>query len=163
MALQHPVPDNHLKYIGDITVSFAMLEMVLQSLAQSLLGAGQRLGQIVTAELSFKALRALTVSLYLERNGEDENFEAFRELISRTAEAEQQRNQITHSLWGAGSDAASITRFKTTAKESQGIRFHFENVTSDQLADFAKNIKILSDDIQRFWISLIKAGKARNG
>jgi len=162
MHLQHPVPDNHLKHIGDITVSFALLESTLQSLAQSLLGSGQRLGQIVTAELSFKALRALTVSLYLQRNGEDENVESFRELISRAAKAEDQRNQITHSVWGAGENASSITRIKTTAKEKHGIRFHFENVTADQLAAFAKDIKILAHDIQQFWFLLLQNGKATN-
>lgn len=163
MVLQHPVPDEHLKHIGDITVSFALLESGLQGLAQSLLGAGQRLGQIVTAELSFKALRALTVSLYLQRNEEDQNFSAFRELIRRAADVEEQRNQITHSLWGAGSDALSITRIKTTAKERHGVRFHFENVTSDQLAAFAREIKVLAQDIQSFWLLLVQSGKATNG
>ena len=163
MALQHPVPDEHLKHIGDITVSFALLESCLQTLAQSLLGAGQRLGQIITAEVSFKALRALTVSLYLERNGEDENIERFRALIRRASETEEKRNQITHSLWAAGQDAANITRIKTTAKEKHGIRFHFENVTGEQLAEFAREIKVLAHDIHNFWISLIQTGKATNG
>lgn len=163
MVLQHPVPDDHLKHIGDITVSFALLESCLQTLAQSLLGAGQRLGQIVTAEVSFKALRALTVSLYLQRNGEDEHLEEFRALIKRAADAEDKRNQITHSLWAAGNDAASSTRIKTTAKERHGIRFHFENVTSEHLAEFARDIKVLAHDIQKFWISLIQHGKATNG
>lgn len=144
-------------------VSFALLESCLQGLAQSLLGAGQRLGQIVTAEVSFKALRALTVSLYLQRNGEDEYLDQFRELIKRAADAEEKRNQITHSVWAAGIDAASITRIKTTAKERHGIRFHFENVTGDQLAGFAREIKVLAHDIQTFGISLIKSGKATNG
>jgi hypothetical protein len=162
MALQHPVPDEHLKHIGDITVSFALLESGLQGLAQSLLGAGQRLGQIVTAELSFKALRALTVSLYLQRNGEDENFTALRELIKTAADVEEQRNQITHSLWAAGADASSITRIKTTAKEKHGIRFHFENVTSNQLAEFARDIKLLAHEIQKFLFLLMTTGKATN-
>lgn len=162
MALQHPVPDEHLKHIGDITVSFALLENCLQALAQSLLGAGQRLGQIVTAEVSFKALRALTVSLYLQRNGEDEHLTQFRELIRRAADAEDKRNQITHSLWAAGENAHSITRIKTTAKERHGIRFHFENVTADQLAAFAREIKVLANDIQKFRVSLIQSGKATN-
>jgi hypothetical protein len=162
MALQHPVPDEHLKQIGDITVSFALVEKCMQTLAQSLLGAGQGLGQTVTAELSFKALRALTVSLYLERNGEDELWDEFRVLIKRTSDAEDERNQITHSLWTAGKDAASITRIKTTAKERHGIRFHFEDVTTEQLSELARDIKILAGDIQAFWISLIKKGKATN-
>jgi hypothetical protein len=163
MALQHPVPNDHLKHIGDITVSFAALESVLQGFAQSLLGASGRLGQIVTAELSFKRLRALTASLYLERQGEDEDYDAFRELLRRAADVEQVRNQITHSTWAAGDDSTSITRIKTTAKERHGIRFHFENVTSDQLAEFALSIRVLAEDILRFLISLLGPGKASNG
>ena len=163
MALQHPVSDEHLKHIGDITVSFALLESCIQSLAQSLLGTGQRIGQVVTAELSFKALRAMTVSLYLRQIGEDEHLEAFRDLIRRAADVEEQRNQITHSLWAAGAEAQSITRIKTTAKERHGIRFHFETVTSHQLAEFAREIKVLAHDIQNFWFLLIQAGKVRSG
>ena len=160
MALQHPVPDEHLKQIGDITVSFALLESCIQTLAQSLLGVGQRLGQVVTAELSFKGLRALTVSLYLRQIGEDEHLEAFRELIRRAGDIEAKRNQITHSLWGAGAEVESITRFKTTAKEKHGICFHFESVTSQQLAEFAQEIKVLAGDVQKFWILLVQTGKA---
>lgn len=155
MILQHPVPDEHLKHIGDITVSFALLESCLQGLAQTLLGAGQQLGQIVTAEVSFEALRALTVSLYLQRNGEDQHWDQLRDLIKRAADTEEKRNQITHSLWGAGDDTSSITRIKTTAKEKHGIRFHFENVTGSQLGEFAHEIKALAHDIQKFCISLM--------
>ena len=163
MPLQHPVPDEHLKHIGDVTVSFAVLESQLQTLTQSLLGSGQRLGQIVTAELSFKALRALSVSLYIQRNGDDEDTEAFRSLIKRAADVEEHRNQIVHSVWGAGNGASSITRIKTTAKERHGIRFHFENVSTEQLAAFARQIKELADDLQQFWFKLLEAGKATNG
>ena len=162
MPLQHPVPEEHLKHIGDLTVSFALLEHCLQSLVHSLLGSGQRLGQIVTAELSFKALRALAVSLYLQRNGKDEHHEAFRGLVKRAAEIEDQRNQITHSLWGAGTGAVSITRIKTTAKERHGIRFMFEEVTIKQLADFALSIKVLAKDLQDFKLLLVQSGKATN-
>lgn len=163
MSLQHPVPDEHLKHIGDITVSFAMLESQLQTLAQSLLGSGQRLGQIVTAELSFKALRALTVSLYLQRNGDDENLEEFRALIKRAADAEEERNRIVHSMWGAGNDASSITRIKTMAKERHGIRSHFEDVSATDLSKFAAEIKVLAGDLQQFLFKLLGIGKATNG
>ncbi len=163
MALQHPVPEEHLKAIGDITVSFALLESTIQTLAQSLLGAGQRLGQIVTAEVSFTALRALTVSLYLQRNGNDEHLDEFRALIKRAADAEEKRNQITHSVWAAGRKVGCITRTKTTAKERHGIRTLFEDVSSDHLTAIAQELKVLSHDIQNFWISLIKSGKASNG
>lgn len=161
--LQHPVPDQHLKSIGDITVSFALLESQIQTLIGSMLNERQRIGQIVTAELSFKNLRALMISLYLERHGkEDVDFERLKELLVRAGRVEDKRNQITHSLWGAGKDANTITRIKATAKEKHGIRFQFEDVSSEYLADFATEIKVLAEEIQRFWIYLMESGKAIN-
>lgn len=160
--LQHPVPETHLKCIGDITVSFALLESVIQILVGSLIREHQRIGQIITAELSFKNLRALLISLYLERHGEDEDFNKLRELMKRAAEIEAKRNQITHSIWGAGKDADTITRIKTTAKEKHGIRFQFKEVTFDALDTVANEIKQLEGDTQRFHIDLLNRGKVIN-
>src|SRR5262245_45656451 len=56
--LKHPVPDAHLARIGDITVSFALLENSVQSLMGSLLNEHQRVGQIIAAELSFTRIKA---------------------------------------------------------------------------------------------------------
>ncbi len=160
--LKHPVPPTHLIHIGDITVSFALLESIIQSLVGSLIREHQRIGQIITAELSFRNLRALLISLYLERHGEDDDFKTLRELVKRAAELEEKRNRITHSIWGAGKDANSITRIKTTSKEKHGIRFHFEDVTADNLRVVADELKVLTEDIQRFHISLLEKGKVIN-
>jgi hypothetical protein len=157
--LQHPVPDEHLKHIGDMTVSFAVLESVIQFLTWMLFNDRQRIGQIVTAELSFNRLRALLISLYLERYGEDDDFKTLRSLLQRAAVAEEKRNQITHSVWGAGDDADTITRIKTTAKEKHGIKFHHESVSSGDLSTFVIEIKALASEIQDFSISLAKQGK----
>jgi hypothetical protein len=161
--LQHPVPDQHLKSIGDITVSFAMLESQIQMLIGSMLNERQRIGQIVTAELSFKNLKALLVSLFIERHGkDDEDYEQLKKLITRAGQAEEKRNQITHSVWGAGKDADSITRIKATAKEKHGIRFQFQDVSSDDLSALAIEIKVLAHDIQNYWMHLMDNGKAIN-
>src|SRR5882672_9861926 len=137
-VIQHPVPTKLLACIGDITVSFALLENSLRCLAGSLIQEHQRIGQIITAELAFKNLRALIISLYKERQGEDADFVTLRELIKRAAAAEVTRNQITHSLWGVGITANTITRIKTTAREKRGIHFHSEQVGEDDLANFAR-------------------------
>ncbi len=161
--LQHPVPDQHLRSIGDITVSFALLESIIQSLVGSMLNDPQRIGQIITAELSFKNLRALMISLYIERHGrEDSDFEELKGLMTRAGQIEDKRNQITHSIWGAGKDADTITRIKTTAKEKHGIRFCFEDVSYGYLSDFATEIKVLAGEIQTYWIHLVEKGKAIN-
>ena len=95
-----------------MTVSFALLVLEIQSLIGSLIKEHQRIGQIITAELSFRNLRALLVSLYLERHGEDDDFTGLRDLMKSAAQMEGKRNQITHSIWGAGKDADTITRIK---------------------------------------------------
>jgi hypothetical protein len=162
MPLQHPVPEQLLARIGDITVSFALLELTIQSLAGSMLQEHQRIGQIITAELSFQKLRALVTSLYRDRHGEDADFKTLRELMKRAAQLEGERNQITHSIWAAGDSSETVTRIKTTAKEKRGIQFDFQNVSADDLGAVADEIKTLAEDIQRFWIGLIEAGKAIN-
>jgi hypothetical protein len=81
--LKHPVPDSLLAGIGDVTVSFALLESEIQTLAGSQIQDNQRLSQIITAELSFQNLRALTMSLYRERHGEDADYEELRDLMRR--------------------------------------------------------------------------------
>ena len=161
--MNHMVPDEHLKSIGDITVSFALLESQIQSVVGSMLNEKQRIGQIITAELSFKNLRALLISLFIERHGkEDSDYAALKELMNRSAEVEGKRNQITHSLWASGGNSDTITRIKTTAKEKHGVRFHFEQVSSESLDDFASEIKALAKEIMDFWIELLTKGKAIN-
>jgi hypothetical protein len=160
--LQHPVPEKHLKSIGDITVSFALLESVIQTFIGSLLNERQRIGQVITAELPFRNLRALAISLYIERHGKDEDFDKLRAFMIRAGKVEDKRNQITHSVWGAGKDKDSITRIKATAKEKHGIQFHFEDVSADNLEEFAVEIKALATEIQAFWIGLIESSKLIN-
>jgi hypothetical protein len=82
-----------------------------------LIAEHQRIGQINTAESPFKNHRGLTISLYLERNGEDTDYLTLRTFMKKAATLEGRRNQITHSHWAAGKDPQSITRIKTTAKE----------------------------------------------
>lgn len=152
--LQHPVPQNLLVHIGDITISFALLESVTESLVGNLISHDQRTGKIITAELSFRNLRALLVSLYLHRYGKDSNYELFRELIKRLGDIEAKRNVIIHSQWGAGETADTISRFKITSKEKHGVKFDFETMSENQLIDIATEIKVLASDVQAFALML---------
>jgi hypothetical protein len=160
--MKHPVPDEHLRHIGDITVSFALLEMAIQTLIGSLINEHQRIGQIITAELSFKNLRALVLSLYRERHGTDEDYEQLKSLMNEAGEIEDIRNQIIHSVWGAGKDRDHITRIKTTAKEKHGLKFQFQEMSANELSDFAKRIRDWASNIQNLYFKLIDNNKAIN-
>ena len=67
-----------------------------------------------------------------------------------------------HSVWAAGKDKDHITRIKTTAKEKHGIRFKFEEVSAESLNEFAKEIKILAEELQRFQLDLLSRHKIIN-
>ena len=154
MALQHPVPGKQLQHIGDITVSFELLLSEIQSLIWKLLDQDQRVGQIITSELSFRNLLNLLSSLYLEKKGQDDKSEKLNDLLKKANEIEGTRNGITHSIWGAGKDIEHITRIKTTAKQKAGLRFVFEEVSASSLSDFATEIKTLAGEIQEFRLEL---------
>ena len=160
--MQHPVPEKLLARIGDVTVSFALLESVIQTFVGSLIAEHQRVGQIITVEVSFRNLRALAMSLYKERHGEDADYEALKTLMRRASQLEDKRNQITHSVWGAGRTIDTITRVKATAKEKKGLHFEFESLGENELVQIASDLKQLAQDVQQFWILLLKAGKAIN-
>lgn len=153
--LQHPVPDKLLVHIGDITVSFALLELMIQQLAGTLITDRQNISQIITAELAFKNLRALTISLYKERYSKNADFDILKKLMKRAAYIEDKRNQITHSFWCVGNKQNTIMRAKKTAKEKHGFRFYFEEFSEQDLAEIAVEIKQLAKDIQNFWLHLL--------
>jgi len=162
MAIEHSVPDEHLRHIGDITVSFALLETNVQFFVGSLIAEHQRIGQIITAELPFRTVRSLVISLYLERHGEDDDFHTLKELMKRACHVEKERNRIAHSIWGAGENRDTLTRIKTTAKERQGLSFQYESVTTDMLREIATEIRQVANDVLSFQVSLMDKGKAIN-
>jgi hypothetical protein len=159
---QHPVNRDLLVPIGDVTVSFALLEFALQTFIASMIREHQRVGQIVTAELSFKQARALAVSLYLERYGKDDDYKVLRSLLVDAAKLEAKRNRIVHSIWGAGDSPDSLWNLKSTAKERSGLRFDAVRYTVADLQAVADEIKALAARFQDFYISLIRNGKAIN-
>jgi hypothetical protein len=153
-VLQHPVPEPILARIGDITVSFALLESMLQSLAGLLLGCDQRTQQIVTAEISFQQLCKLVVSIGRERYvGEDAK--RLDDLVTGALKLADRRNAITHSLWAAGSTRDEVNRVKVTAKKAKGFNIDSEQITVEALAAVAADMCQRAHDMQTFWIKHI--------
>ena len=133
----------------------------MQGLVHALLREHQRVGQIITAEVrSFDGLRTLATSLYRGHNGDDADLEALRDLMARAAALRDERNLITHSVWAAGDTPDTVTRIKATKEVKSGLRSKFVTVDSDGLSALAHELGQLADEVQRFTIALVKAGKA---
>ncbi len=145
--------DNHLKAIGLITVNFALLQSQIEFAIKFLLGTDQRVGQIITAELSFKNLLALFSSLYRFRTQDAKAIEKLKRLIKKIDQAEKKRNTVIHSLWAGSNTQEAIVRFKTTAKVSRGLTNQFEEVSVDYLNMIADEIAEVTDEIIRLLIT----------
>ena len=95
---------------------------VMYSLAFAIwlmIGSDQRLGQVITAELSFSQKVSLFSSLYRYRNN-NRTTEDFKKLLGNLGKAEEDRNRVTHSIWAKGLKPQSVTRIKSTQEERQG-------------------------------------------
>jgi len=96
--IRHTVSEQHLIYIGDITVSFALLEIIIQDLIGSFIAEHQKIGQIITAELSFRNLIALVISLYIERHGKDDDY-LILDILPEILNEQQKNNKVRNIVY----------------------------------------------------------------
>jgi len=136
------LPDEHLKAIGPIVVSFASLESAVEIAIWALMGIDSTKGAIVTSELSFKNLLALFSSLYLNKTNSTDQIGEMKELIKRSTQIEDRRNAIIHSVWGVRyyKHGQIVVRMKTTAKISKGLKRQDEELTVEALENIHEEI-----------------------
>jgi len=125
-----------------MTVAFTNLEFHMQLMLQGFLPGSPghqhaRVAHIVASQLTFSRLRATLISLYKERNGEDEHFPRLKELMVRAGKIEEERNLITHSVWGVRDDG-TIARMKSTAREKRGFHLEFKNIQRGESKRFRR-------------------------
>jgi hypothetical protein len=65
--------------------------------------------------------------------------------MKRAAKIEEERNNITHSFWGAGEVPGTIKRLKITAQVKRGLYFDNKVYDEKMLNDFAVSIRQLID------------------
>jgi len=128
-----------LEPIGLVTVNFAMLEESLSLCIWKLIGAEGRVGQIVTAQLSFRQLVDLFCSLYRFRVRDAKLLAEFERIRKSLHKAEERRNKIIHSQWSAADELGASRRFKAVARAKRGLQYQVEKTTATDvhsLADF---------------------------
>jgi hypothetical protein len=165
MVIRHGVSDQWLGYIGDMTVSFAVLESFMQHLFGSLVYEGENdinfeAGDMIAAEYSSKKLRAVLVSVYRIRHGEDSDYKILRRLIVRAAKVDQERNQITHSVWGMDpTNLSVIIRLKRISRETRGYDIQREEYDAKKFEDFIEQIMTLCRDFMFLELHLGESSK----
>ena len=154
MVTTPAIADELLAPLGQVTAYFAMLDSQVSSVIGLLIHgnslAEQRIGQIVTADLSFKQLVNLFHALALHRSGaEPKVADAVGKLRTRLFEAEQQRNILTHSIWTAGAQRGGSMRYKSTIRKGD-LKFTSEEYSADRISQIALGFGALTSDLMDF-------------
>jgi len=153
-SFAHNIGPAHLVHIGDMTVSFAHLELQMKMIFFVLVNQPARIGSILGSYLSFRMLRDAIRTLYLERFGEDPRYPALKELLAEAEKLEGERNRITHSLWMATDNPDALVQHKVTARGQHGLTVEFKEYPKDKLANFVEDIKKLTGKFIDFYHNL---------
>src|ERR1017187_5576594 len=132
------ISDAVLAEIGKIVVTHSLIDASLANIIGRIVSLRGRseLGQIVTAELSFRQrvgmLRSLLVFSLTEDHETVVEFDQIKRILNA---ADDQRNRVVHSIWGHSGEADPhiMVRIKTSAKEKKGLRTEVQRLTLEEL------------------------------
>ena len=116
--------------------------------------SNQRVGQIVTAQLPFRTVVDIFISLVrqnlelLERDVTAE-IEELDRLRIRLADSEAGRNRLMHSIYGRDGEEG-IVRVKYTATAKRGWNVTTEAITVNDVDTVTAEIRGLTADVPRF-------------
>lgn len=141
------ISDEVFVEIGKVIVLHNLIEESVSEIVIAILEAGglpRSLGMILTCELSFKQRIGVLESLLIEIVPRATDIRSrFKVIRPRLFKAEEVRNQIAHSLWGApiGNDSLAAIRIKHTAKAGKGLISVFLPLTLNELQKYTTSME----------------------
>lgn len=137
------VPENLLAVLGLVTANFRLLETYLNMGIWRLLGAerNQNIGNIVTADLTFSKLINLIGSLHCELCDNPKSVEEFQLLLGEIKNVNRMRNDIIHSIIGAGKDGKAFM-LSVKMRSPKGLKMKTFHASKGQLEKVADLISV---------------------
>lgn len=147
----HLIPPDALQALGDVVVSFSILEHYMKALTAVLIGVDAGVSSILIAQLTSADLRSTLASLWRERGELRVSEEQLHDLLRRAGDAEAKRNNIMHSLWVMNQDTGNAVRLKVRVRQKKSGRdVQQEEYTAEQLHSFARELRQLAFDFQQY-------------
>jgi hypothetical protein len=151
------ITPQHTEGIGEVMVSWAILEYQVLKAFRGLLGPGRSETMVLFWHMSFKE-RTARLGALVGLQHEDANDAVRREfdtLLTRMQFMEEIRNIVAHSTWAKGTKPDAITPFLLKAK-SAAIKFSgkgmkMEQFTPERLLNESKKIERLAQDVKHFF------------
>ena len=139
--------EDGLARLGECIVQFQRIEDAVATCISAMVGRSRKVGEIITAEMSFRARVATFGALFAYSLKSTTLPEDITELISRLHWAEEQRNMLVHSLWDASeSKPDSIRREKKSIRKSK-LAVAEEHFTPDGLDDLNRLLEGVVTDL----------------
>lgn len=136
--------------LGECIVQFQRIEDSIAVCISAMVGRSRKVGEILTAEMSFRARVSTFGALFAHTLKSDALPEDIAELISRLHWAEQQRNTLVHSLWDASeSNPDSVRREKRSIRKNK-LAVAEEHFTPDDLDELNRSFEGIVTDLFYF-------------
>jgi hypothetical protein len=155
MNKQGGFDDDFLKALGRVWVNFQTLEMDIAFLIWIMISPDTSIGQVVTSQLSFKRLCAVSYSMFRHRfeNDHSSSVQRLEALLKESCAIEEERNALIHSIWFFDQQG-TFSRVKFKAGLKHGFKTQDEKKNAAQLNDFAERILRASDELIKLYNDL---------
>jgi len=152
--------DKYFTEIGSLTYYFQSMEVALALLLSSLISEDQKIGQIVSSQLSFNRLCNVLDALFRHKITDSDLVNEFEVLLSRVSKAEETRNRMLHSFYLVGEEEGekSLTRAKITSKRGKGLKIQIEDLSIDELSSLTDEVGATFKEIVDFIARLSESG-----
>ncbi|MEP6890380.1 MAG: hypothetical protein ABI955_06760 [Nitrospirota bacterium] len=143
--------------IGEVIVHFQRIEEAISQCIAAMVSRERPIGEIVTSELSFRAKVNVFGALFLHRSRLANLPSDVSELIGRLYTAEQRRNVIVHSCWGAIITSLLLSSDKRLrAKAKKGLHKVTEEIEPEELEEDIRDFDRVADDLLYFMYECLR-------
>ncbi len=151
LSQQTTLPRAHLVEIGRVVVQFAILEWNLIQLIDLLLETDSVTTRSITSQLPFRSLVDLSSSLVKGKLGAPAAKD-YKQLVKLVSAAAEERNSISHSMWGMVSfpprPIARQTRYLLS--RNQGLTRRQRDLRPQDIKALAESISVATYELVSF-------------
>lgn len=140
----------YLEPLGQINANFSEVEADISSLIWTLIGSNKRIGQIVTAQLSFRKLLDTLSALFKEQYKDEDLQNKLKKLLKQADKINAKRNRFVHSVWFTNPTTLRIRRVKVIANRKKGLQMEAEDLSAEELTTFGNEIGSFIFALERF-------------
>jgi len=136
-----------LARLGECIAEFQRAEDVLSICISAMIGSGEKIGKIVTSEMSYRAKVSVYRALFIHHLNGKELPKDISGLVSRLYWAEEERNTLVHSIWDASEDQPEAIERQKASCRKKGLVIDQAHVTPDDLRELARLYEGIATDL----------------